>query len=422
AGPWAAKIRAELAAVELAAGRASEAEALARAEAEALLAGPRKDELALVYRDFAERLIKPDDPITPPDPKAAYDLLVQARSLAKGPAVRAQLLLSQARTAQKMGNPAQAIQDFQAYLKENPDGADCIAARYGLGESQRDAGQPLEARLTWTDLARDLDGKAGDNADVRARALYGIALTYGIPNPGDDTSLNLGVAALERYLKAYPAHTLAVKAAYQIGESALNRGKSEQALAAFGRFLKEDGFRAEADEAKRDLAQLSMTAAFQVGQILLGQRKFDEAIAAWRGYLAKFPNGPQSAAAQASIVNAQLLIADDHLARERYDEARAAWQAFVAQNPLDARVPTILFQIGASRATQKAYDRAIAAWEPLLSKFPGSEPAAHAQFEIASIDENQKGDPEAAIERYRKIGVEPWRSRAAERIAVMESR
>ena len=38
------------------------AEALARAEAEALLAGDRKDRLAEVYRGFADRLLKPDLP------------------------------------------------------------------------------------------------------------------------------------------------------------------------------------------------------------------------------------------------------------------------------------------------------------------------------------------------------------------------
>ena len=37
---------------------------------------------------------------------------------------------------------------------------------------------------------------------------------------------------------------------------------------------------------------------FLVGQILQGQGKFDEAIAAYKGYLAKYPNGPQSADAQ----------------------------------------------------------------------------------------------------------------------------
>ena len=423
-GLWAPKIRLELAGVELAAGRPAEAEVLARAEAESLLAGDRKDRLAEVYHAFARRLLQPDDPVTPPDPNGAYDLLAQARALAKGAPLRARLLYAMATASQKAGNHPRAIQDLEAYLKEYPAGADRLEIRYHLGEAQRAAGQPLPARLTWTDLARDIE-KAADvkgASDVRALALYGIALTYGVPAPPDDTSLNLGVAALQRFLAAYPAHPKAVLAAYQVGASHLARGKSDAALAAFTAFLKDEPFKAESDEAKRDQAALAMTATFTIGQILQGQQKFDEAIAAFKGYLAKFPNGPQSADAQRAILNTQLLIAADHLQRERYEEARTAWQAFANANPLDGRVPQILYQVGESLVTEKAYDRAIAAWDPLLSKFPNTEPAAHAQFQTAAIHETEKGDPEAAIERFKKIAVEPWKSQAAQRVAVMESR
>src|SRR5262249_14217405 len=155
------------------------------------------------------------------------------------------------------------------------------------------------------------------------------------PQPPDDTSLNLGVAALRRFLAYAPGHPWAVKAAYEIGEAYLARGKSQEALAAFEDFLKEAGFRAESDEAKRDRAERTMTATFQVARILQGQEKFAEAIAAWKGYLAKFPNGPQSADAQRAILDTQLMSAADQLRREQYNEARAAWQAFVTENPLD---------------------------------------------------------------------------------------
>jgi alpha-2-macroglobulin len=425
-GPWAAKLRLELAGVELAAGHVADAEVLARAEAEILLAGDRKDRLAEVYHAFARRLLKPDDPVTPADPKAAYDLLAQARNLAKGDDLRARLLVAMARAAKQGNDHVKAINDFQAYLKEYPKGADRLEARYELGVSQRAAGQVLPARLTWTDLARDLEDPKSrptkEIDEVRAKALFAIPLTYGIPGPPEDTSLNLGVAALRRFLAAYPAHTKAVTAAFQIGVASLNRGKSEEALEAFSRFLKEEGFRVETDEAKRDYASLAMTATFRVGLVLQGQKKFDEAIAAWKGYLAKYPNGPQSADAQRAILDTQLLIAAEHLLGEHYAEARTAWQTFITQNPLDARVPGVLYQVGESFQTEKQFNRAIAAWEPLLSKFPASEPAAHAQFDIAAIYETEKGDPETAIERFKKVAVEPWRAQARQRISVMESR
>ena len=55
-------------------------------------------------------------------------------------------------------------------------------------------------------------------------------------------------------------------------------------------------------------AKSTMTATFQVGQILQGQAKFAEAIAAWEGYLAKFPNGPQSADAQRAILDQDVFL------------------------------------------------------------------------------------------------------------------
>ena len=162
-----------------------------------------------------------------------------------------------------------------------------------------------------------------------------------------------------------------MRAAFLLGESYRARGKSTEALDAFTTFLKEDGFKVETDQARRDWAELAMTASFHVGEILQGQQKFAEAIAAWKGYLAKFPNGPQSADAQRAILDTQLLIAADHYSRGRYPEARAAWTDFVTQNPLDARVPQVLFQIGESFVTEKKLDQAIAAWEPLTSQVPG---------------------------------------------------
>jgi len=438
-GPWAAKIRFELAAVELAAGRPAAAEVLARAEAEALLAPERKDRLAEVYHAFARRLLKPDDPITPPDPAGAYSLLRLARDLAKGEALRASLLFAMARAGQETGvNPApnqapnsgpaaDPVRDFSAYLAEYPRGADRNLARFHLGEAQLARGQAVPARLTWTDLARDLAAdlvKAPNPglAELRARSLYRVSRTFGIPEPGDDTSLNLGVAALRRFLADAPAHPMAPRAAYEIGASYLHRGQAEPAIEALTAFIKGEGYRAESDEARKDLADLSMTASFLVARTLQGQGRFDRAIEAYKGYLAKFPNGPESADSQRAILDVELAVAADALSREKYAEARAAWAGFVARNPLDDRVPQVLFDSAASLAAEKKWDEAVAAWDALAGKFPASEPAGHAQFEAASTFEVEKGDPAAAIERFRKVAVPAWKTQADQRVAVMEAK
>ncbi|MDB5351392.1 MAG: large extracellular alpha-helical protein, partial [Planctomycetota bacterium] len=325
-GRWAEKLRSELVAVEVAAGKFAAAEAIAREEAESLLTPDRKDRLAEVYRGFADRLLKPDLPTIPADPEGAYALLVQARSLAKGETLRASLLFAMGRASQAAGNHGRAIGDFSTYRTEYPKGADLASARYHLGESQFLSQQLLPARLTWTDLARDLatvDSKAAQ--DLRGSALYQIATTYGIPNPPDDAQLALGVAALRRFLTAYPSHRWAVRASYQIAVSYQNRGKSQEAITAFAAFLKGDDAVADTDEARRERAELLMAAQFQIGQILQGQGKFDEAISAFKGYLAKYPNGRQSADAQRAVLDVQVQVAYDLVRREKYAEARAAF-------------------------------------------------------------------------------------------------
>jgi len=426
-GRWAAKMRLELAGIELAAGNLAVAEELARSEVVRLLAGARKDRLAAVYQAFARRLFEPADPLVQPDPNAAYDLLVQARDLAEGEDLKGQLLLFMGQLSLAAKNPSRAMDNYQTYLKEQPHGPDRFSARFRLGEAQRQANQLMPARLTWSDLARDIERLkpaevSREISAIRAQALFEIGSTLGIPNPPDDNSLSLGVAALSRFLAAFPEHPKAVRAAYSLGASYLARGKSALALDAFNRFLKSEGFKVESDLARHDWALLSMAASFQVAQVLQGQGKYAEAIAAWKGYLATFPNGPQSADAQRAILDTQLLIASEHVARRRFAEARSAWSEFVAQNPLDARVPVVFFAIGESFATEKKFDQAITAWESLTSKFPDTEPAARGQFATASLHETEKGELAKAIELFKKITVEPWRSQAAQRVAVMESK
>ncbi len=134
---WDAKIRYELAGIELAAGNLAAAEELARGEAVRLLAVDRKDRLAEVYHAFAVRLLEPEDPVVQPDPNAAYELLDQARELAKSPALRARFLFAMGRASLAAGNPARAVQNFEAYLRDFPTAP--IDSPSGSGSAKRSA-------------------------------------------------------------------------------------------------------------------------------------------------------------------------------------------------------------------------------------------------------------------------------------------
>ena len=218
-------------------------------------------------------------------------MLAQARELAERPALRASLLFAMGRASVAAGNVPRALENFRQYLTDFPRGADRLAVRFQVGLAEKQTNQPLLARRTWTDLAREIERLkpaelTKDLSGLRAQALYEIASTFGMPAPPDDTSLNQGVAALRRYLAAFPAHAQAVRAAHELGDAFQARGKSSLALEAFTRFVKQEGFQVETEEAKRDWADLAMDASFKIGAILQGQQDFAGAIAAWKGYLA----------------------------------------------------------------------------------------------------------------------------------------
>jgi len=442
-GAWANKIRGELAALELAAGHPDRAEVLARTEAETLLDPDRKDRLAEVYRDFARRLLEPDFPGAKSNPVAAYALLAKGRDLAKGGKARASLLFAMGRAGQEalkggappgngrpqpVGPVPNPVGDYKAYLKEYPQGEDRDRVRFHLGETLLATGRNVEARSTWTDLALDLAkipdvAKDKERQSLRGRALYGIAKTYSVPDARDPLSLGLGVSASRRFLAETPADPKAPLAAFEIGQAYFNQGRADPAIAAFGAFLKGEGYRVESDDARRDRADLAMRATFLVAKATLGQGKFAEAVLAYESYLNQYPNGPESGDARRAILDANIWAAQDAANREKYAEARTLFLKFAEANPLDDRVPLALFNIGRAFASEKKWDEAIAAWDVLAARFPGTETGALGQFNAASTVETEKGDPAAAIERFRKIvGNNPWVAQANQRVAVMESK
>ena len=157
------------------------------AEAETLLAGDRKDRLAEVYHAFARRLLKPDDPIAPPDPEAAYDLLAQARGLAKGEALRARLLLAMGRASQAAGNHGRAIAGLPGLPQGVPQGGRPARRPVppGRGPARRrpGPGRPADLDRPGPRPRRRKDRPEGRPTTIRARALYEIAHDLRHPQP-----------------------------------------------------------------------------------------------------------------------------------------------------------------------------------------------------------------------------------------------
>lgn len=447
-GPWAAKIRASLAALHLAQGRPAEAEALARREVIAFLAPERKDRLAGIYRDFARSLLVPNDPFGHPDAEAAHALLLQARSLAKGDKLRASLLAEAAQASRKAKNWNRAIKEYQDYLKDHPKGEDRDAVRFALAEAESNAGKRVEARVGWSDLARDLAARTDPpSRALRTQALYHAARTYGaapVPvNPGasrggfqsvaptrgasepvpetlpemppaaDAASLSLQIAALRRVIEAEPGHPLAVKAAFEIGRVSKALGKSQQALDAFREFVDGKSIKPDSEAAKRLQEELTAKAMLEIADVLKSQRKFDEAIETLNVFLNKNANGPGSVLGRLGILDARLAKADALFAAGKFDDARTVWLNFVAENPLDSRVPDALIHVGEALRESGKLDAAIEMYESVIARFSDGR----ARFELGKLYEEKKGMPERAIEQYKLVGS----NEARLRIAVMET-
>ncbi|MCC7421630.1 MAG: tetratricopeptide repeat protein, partial [Planctomycetaceae bacterium] len=397
-----------------------------------------------------------------PDYAQALSWYQEALKLQPGLALRQKIEYRIARSHQELGQHNEALTAFnnwlQRYASDNTAKADRVPAameaeaRYQYGRAQLAAGQPAEARKTWQDFLTSPAAKEA-GGELVAEASYRLAGTYGIPTPGSIGDLELGVAALEKFLKAYPKHKLAAKAELEIAQSYAHHARYDQAIARLKAFLANEAY-AKADE----IAE----ARRLLGQSYFNQKRFPEAIAAWKEFLEKHPNNAQWSMVQQQVVDSEYQIAAEHARKKQYAEARAAWETFLNKYPLDPRAAGILFRFGqmkyaaaveirdkaakaarggvagvdrreppAGRAAaadvskpdakpaggsqgldpshplpeeaKTLFEEALADWQRLVSKYPNTNEASQAAHSIGITLEDQLGRLPEALEAYNKV-------------------
>jgi uncharacterized protein YfaS (alpha-2-macroglobulin family)/outer membrane protein assembly factor BamD (BamD/ComL family) len=428
------------------------AAAIYKAESERLLSNSRRDELTGIYLEFADRFFEGEPEKGPttrkqPDYNQALSFYAQALQLKPSRAVRQKVELRIARCHQELNQLPQAIEAYRnflaAYTGRKVQPADRLPpalevdATFQLGRAQLAAGQPAEARKTWQDfLTSDAAKEAGGK--LIAEATYQLAHTYGVPTPATVGDLELGVAALEKFVKAFPKHELAPQAEFEIAQSYSQHGRFEQTVATLKKLIENPDYA----KAKQVPAAWNL-----LGQSYAAQKKFTEAIDAWHAFLDKFPTDPGWSAVQHVIVDTEYAMAEEERARENYAAARKLWETFLNKYPLDGRAAYILLLFGqmefdeaqklvaqASRlpgvaakdaqdekagetpapqpgqgpkpdpeAANKLFAAAIADWQRLVSKYPGSEEASQGALNIGMTLENHLGKLADALEAYKKV-------------------
>ncbi|MCC9609742.1 tetratricopeptide repeat protein [Blastopirellula sp. JC732] len=407
---WTRKARFAIGVAYARAGDYRAAELAYQAEAEYLISLERKEEIAAIYLEFADAFYAPKADNKQPDYQRALSFYQKAAEIGPMKETSTRIQLQIARCYKQMNNPGQAINLYQAFIKANEDDSLLLPARYELGEAYLAAGNRVESRRTWEDLL-SLNGTA--KSELIPLASFRLSETYGIPNPGNKDDLELGVAALKKFLTTYPDHEKVATAHLRIVQSYLNQGRTEDALAAVDEFLAQDKL-AKTDE--------YASAQYLKGLALARQKKFDDAIAAWRTYLQQHPTHGHWSEAQRQIINAEYAKGLDAMEREDYDAARAAWGEFLVKYPIDERNRAIQNNFAQMLFQQKKYDEAIAAWRQVVSKYPQTEEASVAQYRVAQTLAENLNRLADAMEEYKKLNWGSQAGPAQQQIALLSNK
>lgn len=441
-GAWVSRARFGQADVLIRGRNYREAGDIYQQEAERLLSRGRKDDLAQIYLEYADRYFEGEpskDPSKAKRPDYAQALTYYQEAVKLGPTIELRqrvdfrIALCLDRTEQADAAVSAYQKFLQDYGREEPQSGHSASiavlaeCSYRLGEAQLNRGLRALARRTWQDFLADWDQADEDRPaelnEYLAKAEYRIAHTYGLPAPGSVSELELAVAAAESFAKNNPEHELVAQARLEIAQGYAHHGRNTQAVQRLTELIGDERFKdsKQIPEARRLL-----------GQAYLAQVEFDSAIRALKEFLEQHPTDPQWSTVQRMIVDAEYAKAKHARDNKRYTEARELWQTFLNKYPLDARAAVILYQFGemkhaaaleihlerVKQALDRAespqsiklsdecrdlYNEAIADWRLLVSKYPKANESSLAAYKIGTTLEDRLGLLKEALEAYKQV-------------------
>lgn len=435
------------------------AEAILAKEAQRIFSSERKESIAKVLVDFADKLARRPAPheldALPPDDAKALKLYQQVLALEIKRELKDDIQFKAALTFQRLNQHPQAIAALRQYLddfdpawtgpvgsatrqrgelKENPvaAGKHRLQARFALIDSQVISRQYDAARQNidvFLPMLKDVvmefdDGRGGIAKRDKSDVAYLRVQTYS-QDPANE------VAETRKFLAAYPGYKSAVDLAHRLPNTLLKLGRTDDAIAAHREFVDGKNFKFNADEkattpdpktgispAER-LKNLQRESFYQIAQLYFNQKKYDEAIKQWQAYVSRYPDGAQWAASQSGIINAEYQIGLDAVAAGNDDQARKHFAQFLNKYPLDQRSRQIMFTLGQMHVAKKEYKKAIAEWSRLINKYPNTEESSLALYRTGVFQSEQLGQIDEALSTFRRLTWGSWARPAKARIVML---
>jgi hypothetical protein len=438
------------------------AEVILAEEAGRIFSPDRKQSIANVLVDFADKLARRPDPneldALPPDDGKALALYQQVLALEVRRKLRDDIQFKVALTFQRLRQHPQAIAVLRQYvgefdptwtgpvgsatrqrgqLKQNPvaPGKHRLKARFALINSQIINGNNDAARqnvdaflpvLQDTVMEFD-DGRGGTVKRDKSDVAHQRVLTYAKDLPNS-------IAETRKFLAAYPDYNLAIELARGLPNTLAGLGRTDEAIAAHRDFVEGKNFKFVADEKAttpdpktgvspaENLEKLQRESFFQIAQLLFNQKKYDEAIKQWQAYVNRYPDGAQWAASQSGIINAEFQIGLDAVAAGEDAKARQHFAQFLNKYPLDNRARQIMFTLGQMYVANGEYKKAIEEWSRLISKYPNTEESSLALYRTGVFQSEQLGQIEEALATFRRLTWGSWARLAKARVVMLSQK
>lgn len=459
---WRHKARFLMARALIAQKEHKKAESILAGEAERIFSPDRKQAIAKVLVDFADKLAREPDPneldALPADHAKALALYQQVLALEIDRQLLDDTQFKVALTHQRLTQHDQAIAVLHQYLdafdptwtgpvgsgtrqrgelKEEPveAGDHALKARFALINSQIIIGHHEAARqnvdaflpILEDEVMKFDDGRGGEITRDKSDVAHQRVLTWSndLPNYIEEVG---------KFLAAYPNYEEAVALASNLPNIYVQLDRIDDAIAAHRDFVAGNNFNFEIDEEAttpdpetgvspaENLKNLQRNSFYQIGQLLFTQKKYDEAIEQWQAYVNRYPDGAQWAASQAGIINAQFQIGLDAVAAGEEEDAREHFAKFLNQYPLEPRARQIMFTLGQMHVANEEYEKAIAEWQRLISKYPNTEESSLALYRTGVFQAEHLGQLEEALATFRRLTWGSWAQPAQARVVMLSQK